>query len=76
MWAVSSLAGAQEEQSAVAIAQSSPGGGGEAEGGADAVLTPAGLSRYTEDLSGLGEGSVLVWQDQKVKSEKHQPNTL
>lgn len=67
--AVSPLAGAEEEESAGAVSQSCPGGRGEAEGGAETVLAPAGLPHYTVDLSRLPQGGVLNSEHNRPTSQ-------
>lgn len=59
MGAVSSLAGAEKVQSAGAVRESRPGRWGEAEGRTETILTLAGVSGYTVDLSRLPQGGVL-----------------
>lgn len=59
MWAVSPLAGAEEVESAAAIRESCPGRWGEAEGGAQTILTLAGFCIYPKDLSRLSQSRVL-----------------
>lgn len=57
--AVSPLAGAEKVQSSGAVRQSRPRRRGETEGGAEMILTLAGVSGYAVDLSRLPQGSVL-----------------
>lgn len=69
MGTVSSLASAEEVQSAGAVRESSPGRWGEAEGRTETTLTFAGLSRYTENLSWLPQGSILDTQHNRSISQ-------
>ena len=57
--ALSSLASAEEVQSAGAVRESSPGRGGEAERGAETILELTWVSGYTVNLSRLPQGNVL-----------------
>lgn len=57
--AVSPPAGAEEQQLPGAVRQRRPGGRGEADGGAEPILGPAGLGTKAEDLLGLPQSRIL-----------------
>lgn len=57
--AVSPLAGAEEVESAGAVGESRPGGGGEVERRTEAVLALARVGGYTVELYWLPQGGVL-----------------
>lgn len=72
--AVSPPAGAEEQQPPGAVRQHRPGGRGEADGGAEPVLGPAGLGTEAEDLFRLPQSRILE-SEREPSPERNQFRT-